>query len=655
MSSFLPAIRKAQAEMVMAEHNQQLIISCIVTASAFLIVSVDRPISTTLVVWAAVTMCALLARMLIASHVQADRRIEKSPERALTLLALGSLFSGLSWAALPFCIANFEGTGRDAGIYVILVGISAGAILKGMGCSRVALAFAMPVQISIILSLAGNGSVTALIVLVNVLAFALTMLRHSMSAEKVFISNEKAKLEATELALSLAQANRDILQTNGRLEILASCDAVTGLANRSLFNSRLLADTAAARDNGGEVALMLIDLDRFKAINDTLGHSAGDFVLQEIGQRLRTAIGHEGLIARLGGDEFAVIISGHGVTERARARGEQFLTLSRTPIAVGGTASVVGASIGLATFPGQAQTSEELMASADMALYEAKEKGRRRLQEFDPSLKSHIDRQRSVERDLEHAIATGQIEVWFQPQCQLASGKVTGFEALIRWFHPQLGAISPPEIVQASQALHLAETLTTHIATHVCLLLERLPSLGLAETTVAINISPREFALYSVADMLEQVTSRHAINRSLLEVEITEEAILDTEGAGEQLKRLENAGYKLAVDDFGMGHSSLAYLIDLRIDRLKIDRSFVRNVAESRNNQDLIAALVGLGYALSLDIVVEGVETENDATVLQMLGCRIAQGYFFARPMPLEALIAWIGRQQEKLQAKAVA
>ncbi|SMD14557.1 diguanylate cyclase/phosphodiesterase [Rhizobium sp. RU36D] len=641
--------------MVMAEHNQQLIISCIVTASAFLIVSVDRPISTTLVVWAAVTMCALLARMLIASHVQADRRIEKSPERALTLLALGSLFSGLSWAALPFCIANFEGTGRDAGIYVILVGISAGAILKGMGCSRVALAFAMPVQISIILSLAGNGSVTALIVLVNVLAFALTMLRHSMSAEKVFISNEKAKLEATELALSLAQANRDILQTNGRLEILASCDAVTGLANRSLFNSRLLADTAAARDNGGEVALMLIDLDRFKAINDTLGHSAGDFVLQEIGQRLRTAIGHEGLIARLGGDEFAVIISGHGVTERARARGEQFLTLSRTPIAVGGTASVVGASIGLATFPGQAQTSEELMASADMALYEAKEKGRRRLQEFDPSLKSHIDRQRSVERDLEHAIATGQIEVWFQPQCQLASGKVTGFEALIRWFHPQLGAISPPEIVQASQALHLAETLTTHIATHVCLLLERLPSLGLAETTVAINISPREFALYSVADMLEQVTSRHAINRSLLEVEITEEAILDTEGAGEQLKRLENAGYKLAVDDFGMGHSSLAYLIDLRIDRLKIDRSFVRNVAESRNNQDLIAALVGLGYALSLDIVVEGVETENDATVLQMLGCRIAQGYFFARPMPLEALIAWIGRQQEKLQAKAVA
>ncbi|WP_179145386.1 EAL domain-containing protein [Rhizobium sp. RU36D] len=651
----MPAIRKAQAEMVMAEHNQQLIISCIVTASAFLIVSVDRPISTTLVVWAAVTMCALLARMLIASHVQADRRIEKSPERALTLLALGSLFSGLSWAALPFCIANFEGTGRDAGIYVILVGISAGAILKGMGCSRVALAFAMPVQISIILSLAGNGSVTALIVLVNVLAFALTMLRHSMSAEKVFISNEKAKLEATELALSLAQANRDILQTNGRLEILASCDAVTGLANRSLFNSRLLADTAAARDNGGEVALMLIDLDRFKAINDTLGHSAGDFVLQEIGQRLRTAIGHEGLIARLGGDEFAVIISGHGVTERARARGEQFLTLSRTPIAVGGTASVVGASIGLATFPGQAQTSEELMASADMALYEAKEKGRRRLQEFDPSLKSHIDRQRSVERDLEHAIATGQIEVWFQPQCQLASGKVTGFEALIRWFHPQLGAISPPEIVQASQALHLAETLTTHIATHVCLLLERLPSLGLAETTVAINISPREFALYSVADMLEQVTSRHAINRSLLEVEITEEAILDTEGAGEQLKRLENAGYKLAVDDFGMGHSSLAYLIDLRIDRLKIDRSFVRNVAESRNNQDLIAALVGLGYALSLDIVVEGVETENDATVLQMLGCRIAQGYFFARPMPLEALIAWIGRQQEKLQAKAVA
>ena len=645
-TNFLPAIRKAQAEMILSGHGQTLFISAIVTFSAFLIASLERPLTMTLVIWCAVTLAALLLRIAIAVHVNRKGLVDSNPGRAVDLLAVGSLFSGLSWAALPFSIDQFDGTRTDAGIYVIMVGIAAGSILKGIGCSRVALAFALPVQMSILLSLASIGSTTALIIGVNVLAFGLTMYRHSVEAEKVFVSNESAKLEATDLAASLADANSDILKTNGRLEVLASFDAVTGVANRTLFNSRLESDIATARETGTPVALLLIDLDRFKAINDTLGHGAGDFVLQEIAQRLRASVGDDGLIARLGGDEFAVIFAGAAAPERARSKGEHFLIRSRVPIAVAGTASVVGASIGLASFPAQADNAEELLSRADMALYEAKEKGRRRLQEFDPSLKASIDRQRRVEQDLEEALARGGVEVWFQPQWQLASGKVTGFEALIRWHHPQLGPIAPPEIVQAAQALHLAEALTTVVATKVCELLIRLPSLGLPDTTVALNISPREFALYSVADVLETTTSRYGINRALLEVEITEEAILDTEGAGEQLKRLENAGYKLAVDDFGMGHSSLAYLIDLRIDRLKIDRSFVRNVADSRTNQDLIAALVGLGYALSLDIIVEGVETEKDATALQMLGCRVAQGYFFARPMALDVLIDWIEQRR---------
>jgi len=655
-TELLSATRRAQAAHIVNGLRSTLSFNIAISLSAALIVVLGHGMSTPVAVWLSATVLSAAYRAFSAHRLVRFNYIETDPDYALRVMSLGALITGLLWASLPFCVPDFSAAGKDATISLIMVGISAGSMIRGIGYSQMSMAFAVPILLSIVAWLSYVGDSSSAIMALDVLGLMVVMVQSNLTAERVFVSNEIAKLEATTLAESLEAANDAIHQKNRRLEVLANRDTITGLANRMHFNGRLLGDIAREKTIGGEVALLLIDLDRFKQINDTLGHSAGDALLRAVGERLSATVRDDGLIARLGGDEFAIIVSGPNARWRCRDHAEALLQESLAPISFGGSQSVIALSMGLATFPDHATSADELLASADMALYDAKGKGRRQIREFDPGLKALADRQRLIEQDLEAAIRGGGVETWFQPQVDLETGAIAGFEALVRWHHPQLGFVSPPEIVAAAQSLHLAESLTAHVAAAVCRLLSRLPALDLADVTVALNVSPREFALYSVADMLELVTSQHGINPARLEIEITEEAILDTEGAGYQLKRLENAGYKLAVDDFGMGHSSLAYLISLKVDRLKIDRSFAKGVADSRANQDLIAALVGLGNALKLDIVVEGVETEQDAAVLEALGCRIAQGYHFARPMPVESLVAWIARHGEtKDVRKAVA
>ncbi|MDE1158726.1 MAG: EAL domain-containing protein [Neorhizobium sp.] len=244
------------------------------------------------------------------------------------------------------------------------------------------------------------------------------------------------------------------------------------------------------------------------------------------------------------------------------------------------------------------------------------------------------------------ALSSGQVVAWFQPQVELQSEAVIGFEALVRWHHPYLGPISPPEIVAAAQATNQSDRLTATVAEAACQLLDELPALGLPKAHVSINVSPREFELYDVASVLDSVTGAHRIDPVLFEIEITEEAMLDTAVAGEQLRRIEQSGYRLAVDDFGAGHSSLAYLVSLNVDRLKLDRRFVRDIATSRENQEVVGALVGLGRSLSMDVLIEGVETREEARTLSMLGCQEAQGYLFSRPMPAAQVADWVRERQ---------
>ncbi|MFB9952669.1 putative bifunctional diguanylate cyclase/phosphodiesterase [Rhizobium puerariae] len=643
-------VKRAQASSMLERIPSTLFTNAGVSASALFVTTLGRGLTFSATIWFVAVIASILLRVVLASLLKRWETAEHDPQQALNAMTVGALLSGAAWAVLPLSVPGFDALGGDSGLYLIMCGMATGAILMGVGHSHLSLAFALPPLASVMLSLASSGHVSGWLLALNVVALTLVLIRCSRTSEAIFVSNVLGKLQATALADSLSFANSNILQANYRLETLANCDPLTGLANRAAFNAALSGGIATALAGEEQLALLILDLDRFKSVNDTLGHSAGDALLVEVSDRLRAVVDGKGVIARLGGDEFAVIFGGPDAPGLAREQAERILERSRQPVMLQGHPATIGTSIGIAVFPDHAGTAEDLFICADMALYRAKDGGRRQWCAFEPAFRSQADRRHQIEQELGDALAAGEVEAWFQPQVDLASRQIMGFEALVRWHHPYLGPISPPEIVAAAQAANLADRLTATIAEAACRLLTRLPSLGLPRATVAINVSPREFDLYSVTDVLDRITGAHDIDPGLFEIEITEEAILDTLVAGEQLKRIERSGYKLAVDDFGAGHSSLAYLVQLKVDRLKLDRRFITGVQQSRQNQEIVGAMAGLGRALSMEVVVEGVESEEEADALKALGCEIAQGYFFGRPMPAERIAGWIESRRNLTQ-----
>lgn len=640
-------ILSAQALSVLDGIVLSLAANCFLAATTAAVLWLDGP-SPSILFWLAAVFAINTARYIGVRIVRRLNCAVERPKRALGVLSLGALGGGLAWSLPPFIGAMHGANGLNPYLIFIIGGICAGSLMQSTAYARTALVFAGPPLLAAFISLIISGTTEALVIAADALLLAVMMLRASQLSEAGFIRSQIDRLKAVALAASLSDANAEIRQSYHQLASLANRDPLTGLGNRALFNQRLR-NLLTGDLPGDTLALLAIDLDRFKAINDTMGHGAGDAVLIEIASRLSSLTGPTDTVVRLGGDEFAVIVEGERAEARGREIGDGIVRLAGDPIFIGDRPVTVGASAGLALHPQHGDTADTLFASADIALYAAKEGGRRRLGLFNPVLKARIERQRLIEATLTDAIESRQLQVVFQPQIELATGRVTGFEALLRWTHPDLGAVSPPDIVRAAHALHISTALTGYVAARAAELLHTLPRLGLPQAAVAINVSPREFSGDTLSRLLIDIAKEHDVSPAHMEIEITEEATLDTQAAGAELARLEAAGFRLAVDDFGMGHSSLAYLVSLHIDRLKIDRSFVKGIATSRENQALIAALIGIGHALSIDIVVEGVEQEEEVEVLRMLGCRHAQGYHFARPMPAAEIPRWLNQHAERI------
>lgn len=640
-----PRIMSAQAMSLLQSVGLSLLSSSFIAITTAVILWLQKP-HYTIALWLA-ALCGLnFARYSAVSFIQRRRLAETAPAFTLDFLSLSALCAGLVWALAPFLSVNFNPEAPSAYLIFIIAGISAGSLMQSTAYSRTAVLFAVPPLATTLLLLALQGTLLSTVIALDVLLLAIMMVRASRTCEASFICSEKDRLRAMELASSLAGANHEISLSNQRLESLANLDPLTGLGNRALFNAHLQSIVDHPDGPAREVALLIIDLDRFKTINDTMGHGTGDAVLVGIGKRLSALAGPDDTVVRLGGDEFAIVVDGENAAVRAETLAGAILDAAGEPVLVRGRPVVAGASIGLAVFPWHGRSAEALFASADIALYAAKDGGRHRVSVFNPALKARIERQRLIETSLSAALSAGEIGIAVQPQVRLADDQVVGLELLIRWTHPVLGPVSPPEIVLAAQTLHISERLTRHVAEAAAVLAGRLSALGFHDTIVSINVSPREFSAYSLSAMLCSVVAAHGIAASRLEIEITEEATLDAVTAGEELARLGKAGFRLAVDDFGMGHSSLAYLASLNIDCLKIDRSFVAGISNSRQNQALIAALVGIGHALSIGIVVEGVETAEEAEVLRMIGCQVIQGYYSGHPMPIETVGTWLAARR---------
>ncbi|WP_409333276.1 putative bifunctional diguanylate cyclase/phosphodiesterase [Trujillonella humicola] len=411
-------------------------------------------------------------------------------------------------------------------------------------------------------------------------------------------------------------------------------DALTGLANRALFTDRVEQALLRGARGRGRPALVFIDLDGFKGVNDTLGHLAGDALLREVAARLRSAVRADDTVARLGGDEFAVLVEQSGTgCEEAVTTAERVLAVLATPVVLDGQSVTVSGSIGVAVGDAGA-TGDSLLGDADIAMYAAKLAGRGRCLVFDPEMRAAAVAARELEQELHGALAAGEFRMVYQPVVDLAGGAVTGFEALLRWDSPALGPVSPSRFVPVAEASGLIEEIGAWALREACTAAARWRTEHGRDLTMAVNVSAVQLTSPHLVGRVTEALAASGLAPSALVLEVTETALVnDPERVGECLAALRGLGVRLALDDFGTGYSSLAHLREFTVDVLKIDRSFVASIEEDGVLPPIVRAMIDLGRTMGLEIVAEGVETEAQHRLLVAGRCDLAQGFLFARPM----------------------
>jgi diguanylate cyclase (GGDEF)-like protein len=422
------------------------------------------------------------------------------------------------------------------------------------------------------------------------------------------------------------------------LEKIALHDPLTGLPNRRLFSELTQAAVAAAQRDAGRLALLFIDIDRFKTVNDSLGHAAGDLLLVTLATRLRGALRASDVVCRHSGDEFTVLLHDAAQWDEVAATADRLLKEVESPVSLHGRDMTVSASIGIALYPDDASDQEELVRHADTAMYAAKNLGRARYSFFRAEFNAQLLASMQLEQDMVRALEQGEFVLHYQPQVDAATGTLVGCEALIRWHHPERGMVPPGQFIGAAEQCGLIGEIGAWTLHSACAQIARWKTAGVAFRSVAVNVSALEFRNHRLIDTLTRSMAEFGVGPEELEIEITESVLMtDTDTTHRIVERLHGLGVRLAVDDFGTGYSSLAYLKHLRPSKVKIDRSFVRDLSEDESDRVLVKAIVQLAHALDISVVAEGVETPEQRDFLRQVRCEVLQGYLISRPQPAAA------------------
>ena len=424
-------------------------------------------------------------------------------------------------------------------------------------------------------------------------------------------------------------------RAEAQIVFMAKHDALTGLPNRVLFSERVEQALAHAGRDRTNFAVLMLDLDRFKSVNDTLGHPVGDELLRAVAARLNACVREVDTVARLGGDEFAIVQAPLDRPEDATVLARRIVEILSAAYEIDGHHVIIGTSIGVSFAPGDGATCAKLLKNADVALYRAKAEGRGIWRFFEPGMDARLQARRALELDLRSALANEEFQLHYQPLYDLRNERIGGFEALLRWFHPVRGMVSPAEFIPIAEEIALIVPLGNWVLRRACREARAWPD----HVKVAVNVSPAQFKGRDLIETVKQALSAAGLPPNRLELEITETVLLaDNSATIETLHGLRDLGVRISMDDFGTGYSSLSYLRSFPFDKIKIDQSFIRDLATTDDADVIVRAMIGLGENLGMRTTAEGVETETQLTWLREEGCSEAQGYFFSTPRPASGL-----------------
>jgi predicted signal transduction protein with EAL and GGDEF domain len=447
------------------------------------------------------------------------------------------------------------------------------------------------------------------------------------------------------------------MRTQEKIRLLANFDSLTGLANRRFFKDQFARALAAARSKGHSVGLLFMDLDRFKQVNDTLGHRAGDALLQHVADRLREHVRGSDMVARdggespapeisrLGGDEFTVLLSKISKPEDAGDVARRVLRVLPQPVRIEGTEVSARISIGIATYPLDGEDVDTLMRNADVAMYHAKERGRNTYEFFSDSMNAASLRKLTLESRLGEALERGELRLHYQPRFDLATREMVACEALLRWHHPELGTVSPAEFIPVSEECGLIHAIGDWVLRVACAQNKAWQDAGYQPLPISVNVSTRQFIERDLREIVATALTEADLAPEHLEIEITENALMhDDEGTAIAFRDLQSMGVRIALDDFGTGYSSLSYITHFPLDVLKMDRAFVRDVDSDPAAKGVTNAVIQMAHSLGLRVVAEGVDSDAQAQILREQGCDELQGFLLSAAVPPEELVRFLRR-----------
>ena len=421
---------------------------------------------------------------------------------------------------------------------------------------------------------------------------------------------------------------------------MAFYDTLTNLANRRLFHERLEHAIAQSVRNKRASALLYLDLDNFKRVNDTLGHQMGDQLLREVATRLQQCVRSEDTVGRTGGDEFTILLTEIGTPTDAGVVAQKILNHLREPIHISGYPLIVTTSIGITVLPGDSLDPNELMRNADLAMYKAKERGRNNYQFYSDDLNTSAVNRLRTEYEIRQALEQGEFELYYQPKIALRDQRIVGVESLIRWNHPERGLIGPDEFIAVAEDTGSIIDIGTWVIEEACRACQILSAQQAAPVQVAINISPRQFRDPNLVATMRRSIREAKLDPQNIEIEITETMLMqDVEAAQITVQRLSELGVRLAIDDFGTGYSSLNYLKRFPINTVKVDRSFVMDLPANADDMAITRAVIAMAHQLKMEVVAEGVETKEQLEFLAHHKCEYAQGWLFSKALPLDQMI----------------